>query len=436
MSGETRESESGWTTTTSQALVLRLLEEFDKRYQQRFEGQQQAVEVALNAVNREFHEHLANARAETQAALMAAEKAITKAERATEKRFECVSADTPILCADLIWRPSGDLLVGDELVAFDEHTMPGDISRRGRRFRRATVTANSVERDALLTVTTTGGTVRCNRQHPWLVRRGNSQENWRWVETGDLQPGDAVKHALDVWQVDRSWEAGWLAGMYDGEGCLCLDRNHRSQLTMSQRESPTSDLIGQAIKARVDSLHAYRLEPGGVSTPKNTQPFFHFMVTRLPDILTILGSVRPPRLLAKSDTAWVDKPLGGWGRSATVTSVEGSGSGLIACLSTTTHTYIAGGFAMHNSVNEFRAQQTELIATTISKSDAEHRFAALGEKLDALDRRFGDSMSRVNSRLDLTQGRDKGTGDSYGVLLAVAGLLVPTVIAVVYLLAK
>jgi len=68
-----------------------LMDANDRRYGERFDAQQHAVQVALAAVNSEFHEHLLQYRNETKAALDSADKAIAKAELATEKRFEGVN---------------------------------------------------------------------------------------------------------------------------------------------------------------------------------------------------------------------------------------------------------------------------------------------------------------------------------------------------------
>jgi len=68
--------------------ITGLLEERDRRYEERFQAQQEALTVALAVVNKEFHEHIIQVRDETTAALAASEKAITKAEVASEKRFE------------------------------------------------------------------------------------------------------------------------------------------------------------------------------------------------------------------------------------------------------------------------------------------------------------------------------------------------------------
>ncbi len=83
--------------------ISAIMDERDRRYEQRFEAQERAVIVALDAVNKEFHEHLAQVRVETHAALKAAETAIAaaltaskeavlKSEQATEKRFDSVNA--------------------------------------------------------------------------------------------------------------------------------------------------------------------------------------------------------------------------------------------------------------------------------------------------------------------------------------------------------
>lgn len=393
--------EDGWTVATLKEHVESLLAERNVRDQQRYDAQTIALNAALLAAEKAV-----------ATAMTAAEKAVTKAEVAAEKRFECVSADTPVLCADLTWRPAGDLLPGDELLAFDEESP----ARRGRRFRKATVTVNSLERDALLLVNTPEGSVRCNHEHPWLVRR-TKWSNWRWMKAADLQPGYAVIHAVDTWTVDRSWESGWLAGMYDGEGCLCLNKNGGVQLSLTQRESETADRAGLALKNRLGrEAPTYRVEPG---KHRHTQPFFHFIVSTRTDVMKILGSVRPPRLLAKSDGVWEGKPVGGKDRATVVTSVESVGTGVIAALSTSTKTYIAGGFAMHNSVNEFRATLADQATHLMSRAETQALLAAVDAKFTALSEKVDAVAIRVEKMASASGGLKTG----WGYLVAGVGLL-------------
>ncbi len=102
MSGETEAEVSGWTVNTLHSHVRQLLEErdhryqvrydlvkdgvsalmteADKRYEQRFIAQQEAIQAALLAQKEVV-----------QAALIAADRAVAKAEMASEKRFEGVN---------------------------------------------------------------------------------------------------------------------------------------------------------------------------------------------------------------------------------------------------------------------------------------------------------------------------------------------------------
>ncbi len=80
MSGETEQQISGWTVDTLHSHMLRMLEEMDHRYEQRYMGQQEAITAALMAQKEVV-----------QAALMAADRAVAKAETASEKRFEGVN---------------------------------------------------------------------------------------------------------------------------------------------------------------------------------------------------------------------------------------------------------------------------------------------------------------------------------------------------------
>ncbi len=69
-----------WTIDTLRAHITSLIEGNDKRYEERFITSQKALELGLAA-----------AKSEIAAALAAADRAVQKAEAATEKRFESVN---------------------------------------------------------------------------------------------------------------------------------------------------------------------------------------------------------------------------------------------------------------------------------------------------------------------------------------------------------
>lgn len=110
MSGETEGQPFGWTLDSLKVhltrrlehqdaarfaaihTIERVLDERDRRYEQRWLSQEDAVRLALVNVNKEMLERMRQIREETAAAMLASDKAITKAEDATEKRFEQVNA--------------------------------------------------------------------------------------------------------------------------------------------------------------------------------------------------------------------------------------------------------------------------------------------------------------------------------------------------------
>lgn len=69
-------AESEWTFAT----LMALMDERDRRYEQRYEASQKALDAALLSADRAV-----------QAALLAAKEAVTKAELSADKRFELLN---------------------------------------------------------------------------------------------------------------------------------------------------------------------------------------------------------------------------------------------------------------------------------------------------------------------------------------------------------
>ena len=328
---------------------------------------------------------------------------------AAQKEAACMSADTPVLCADLIWRPAGDLLPGDELIAFDEEADPLQDSRC---YRRATVTANALERDALLRVNTPMGHVRCTYDHPWLVRRWRGHP-WEWRRADTLRPGDVVMKPLDVWDVDRSYNAGWLAGILDGEGCLGFKsrRNGSGKLSIGQVDGVVADRIDEVLKATGVALSRHVRPAQGYSSGGYTgqaKEQRRWEINGRADIMRILGTVRPSRFLISSDQVWegfaIKSTSQQGSRLTPVESIESAGTGMVARLSTSTRTYIGAGFAMHNS------EQNKSNTLAITKSEV-----ATKEKIDSNALQTATSLKSLADRLDdLKERVDRGEGSDAG----------------------
>lgn len=99
----------------------------------------------------------------------------------------CLTPDTPVLLADLTFRPIGEIVIGDQVAAFDEEPQtPG----KQRAFRVATVTATWRSRRSIYEVTTSDGhVVRASGEHRWLSGAYGG-DTWRY--TKHLRVGTAI----------------------------------------------------------------------------------------------------------------------------------------------------------------------------------------------------------------------------------------------------
>lgn len=106
----------------------------------------------------------------------------------------CLGPETPVLGADLVWRPIGGLQVGDELLGFDEFSRP---SAHARKLRRARVEAIWWSRKPTLRLITRKADVVATGMHRWLQHR----PEW-WSRTDRLLAGESL-HQISSSDVDR-----------------------------------------------------------------------------------------------------------------------------------------------------------------------------------------------------------------------------------------
>lgn len=278
--------------------------------------------------------------------------------------FYCPTPDQRVLTADLRWVPAGDLRVGDELLGFDETPHePGTAGRRRRRFRHATVlTAMPVKRRVIRLVMADGSTVRSSAEHPWLVATKQSR-NQSWATAGDLMAALAagrrryMHRFVTPWESDRSWSAGWLAGILDGEGHISLLRTG-VQFGVAQRPG----LVLKGIEAEFDRLGlAYAGHPVGISDVLSLQ-----ILGGWREMARMIGTVRPVRLLDKFvaglRAGHFDKHLNGVGTPPEIVAAYDEGEEWVTGLETSTRTYLCEGYGAHNSVAEHCVLMSEAVS--------------------------------------------------------------------------
>jgi hypothetical protein len=185
-----------------------------------------------------------------------------------------------------------------------------------------------------------------SEKHGWLTH-GENQNRWKCQDSlitkyhRKDRPSRIVK-VLKPWDEDNSWEAGYLAAAFDGEGHISQKLRHHGYTHglvagFAQKENAMSEKVENILNKygfecrmnNSDGTNKYRIN-GGRS-----------------EIIRFLGSVRPPRLLDKFNP----DVLGQFCSMDNVAVIESEyiGEHEVVGLETEAKTFIAEGLASHNS---------------------------------------------------------------------------------------
>lgn len=251
----------------------------------------------------------------------------------------CVDADTRVLKRDLRWVRAGTILPGDELTAFDRTV------RNTWLWSGSTVEAVGwVRRPCYRLIFADGTQIIASSQHKWLA---GAEQRLHWRTTEELRPqhggraGSLIMRLLHVWEEDRSFEAGYLAGFFDGEGYLTQRPLRRggwnTKLGVSQNPGPTLDYAKHLLWSKgfdfTESPTGHACQTLWVATRSN--------------IIEFLGTIRPPRLVSK----FTPEAFGliHAKKGAKLVAREFLGQRDVIGFKTSTGTFIAEGLASHNS---------------------------------------------------------------------------------------
>ncbi len=282
----------------------------------------------------------------------------------------CVDGETPILCSDLVWRKAGELKVGQGIVAFDEDPFFGDKRHAARRYKSAFIVSNAeaVKRASRIE-TDIGDPIIASDDHPWLVWSNNRTPltiytrpgdapgrphkkklprtaGLIWKTTSQLKPGDKIAFLGKPWVREETRDAGWLAGMYDGEGCIakCTVKSTRIpswKVNISQNEGPLLQRVREELSKREFTFYANRRKCPQLCLTGGWYEFLRF-----------LGTIAPSRLISKLPKIMNDLPALSRTRTyqlAEVQSVEEMGDWEVASIETSSGTFITGGYLSHNT---------------------------------------------------------------------------------------
>jgi DNA polymerase I-like protein with 3'-5' exonuclease and polymerase domains len=253
----------------------------------------------------------------------------------------CLAPQTRILRRDLTWVPVETLQPGDELVAFDETDTTVMTPSKVLATKRQTAPCYKI-------TTATGREIIASENHMWVSRR-YGQRYRVWCKTKDLARGkSSLSLFAEPWEVDTSYEGGYISGILDGEGHLSAGwssppmevlGNSNWVMGFSQRPGIVTDKALAILAARGFAMSGKQTE-GKTAT---------FIFRGYREALRALGIFRPARLMTKADMVWRGKRKH---KPVDVVSVEYLGEQEVIGIETDTGTLIAEGYLSHNSLDE------------------------------------------------------------------------------------
>lgn len=274
-------------------------------------------------------------------------------DRSVTFDFQCLAGHHEVLTTDLVWKPIAELQVGETLIAVEEKGSKGHWKRK--RSEVGTVLAcEPAMLDAYRVVLSNGQEFVTTAEHPWLVRFDPSRSytsprtNLSWMQTRHLRKGIYVPQLFERWKQDRSWEAGYISGFMDGEGSLIQSRGSNS-LTFSQNHGDTLERTLELLKQLgfVFSIYDYNGRYNRSYDEGKRRVVQCRLAGGRSELLRFLGIIRPARFMAKFDANELGT-IAVIGHQR-IECVEPLGKREIYRLATSSKTYIADGFAMHNS---------------------------------------------------------------------------------------
>lgn len=318
---------------------------------------------------------------------------------------ECLTPETRVLTRDLRWKPSGDLEVGDDLVGFDEHRLEHGAQRK---ITPATVAAvGGAHRPGYAMYLSDGTMLRCSAEHLWLVVAGGDHRYRRmdWASAdkiaAQLRQGQrpTIARYFQPWREESGWDVGYLAGLLDGEGSLCLTQNkrdgdHNFMVNISQRPGTVLD-EAKRILGKLGVHFGVSLPPGRDVAALNLQGMWQ-------EKAAALGAIRPKRLVQK----FVETPLPRFGMRAMdvleVVEMRPIAKLEIVPMATTSRTYFAEGFASHNCYpSEFPTAPSQWPHTAQQVANGQfyrsYTHPAIGMHRDARAQALIDSMWRAKA---------------------------------------
>lgn len=257
----------------------------------------------------------------------------------------CVAAHHKVLKSDLTWVEAGSLKPGDKLFAFEEYASKG----RYRDLCESEVLENTIiEQPCLKVILSNGEEIITSIDHPWLSLGVNYNES-RWRPSAQLKPGHRIIKYMNVWGQDNTYQAGWLAGFIEGEGTI----SDSGTISFCQKEGAVfNQALSYCSNMQIEMMVPYK-RLRNEKNPNHSDVMSTQVLGGKWSSIELSGKIGLTRIMTKMSK----HNKYGWGKLIksssseilTVISVVDAGMQKVATMSTSTKTFFAEGYAMHNS---------------------------------------------------------------------------------------
>lgn len=271
------------------------------------------------------------------------ESAITdelRRENKTTNYAACLALGTKVLTSDLEWTEVDKLYVGQGLLAFDENQGTGYGRKSCRRWRPSQVISTSVAVKPCYKITFDNrDQFIASEDHRLIVKYTPQNKKTGWKEVKKLKVGNSIPKYLEVWKRKDSYLSGWLGGFFDREGNLTKSF---CRISGAQKSGVVFERVKQYVKALGFKFSLGEHKESKVQTIN--------IIGGMEKALKFLGLVQPVRLIENllKGLLGSKSPIFQAIAYPKIVSIEYVGEQEVIVLETTTKTYIAEGYAMHN----------------------------------------------------------------------------------------